>query len=116
MARLTSDFYVSSLMRLVAGEGGFASIIKKGAAEAGAVYIAVRDRFGGIQFYGPAPQQAYGQDRPIDRYFLKHEIVTNDEKVNEFLQAEARFDSDFWLIELEIDSSRSDLPFEIMTL
>lgn len=116
MARLTSDFFVSSLIRRVASEGGFAAVTKRGAAEAGAVYIALRDRFGGIQLYGPAPQQAYGQDRPVDRYFLRNESITNDEDINKFVEAEARFDSDFWLIELEIDLSRSELPFEVMTL
>ncbi len=114
MARLTSDFYVAHLMRRVAGAGGFAAILKKGASEAGAVYIVVRERFGALRLYGPAPQQAYQQDRPSDRYFLKLDAVTNDEDINKFVDSEARFDPDFWLVELEMD--QADLPFEVTTL
>jgi hypothetical protein len=116
MARVTSDFFVSSLMRRVAGAGGFATIAKKGASEAGAVYIAVRERSGTIRFFGPAPQQAYQNDHPIDRYFLQVDAVKDDADLDKYVEKEARFDPDFWLVELELNTNRDELPFEITML
>ena len=116
MARLTSDFYVSQLIRRVAGEGGFAAIAKKGATEAGAIYIVVRDRSGALRLFAPAPQQSYKDQRPTDRLFLKIEHVASDEDINKFAETEKRFDPDFWLVELEIAAGQSQLPFETTTL
>jgi hypothetical protein len=116
MPRLTSDFFVAQLMRRVSSDGGFAAIIKKGASEAGAVYITVRERSGAVTLYGPAPQQAYQDDHPADRFFYLRDTVSSDADISQFVEAETRFDRDFWLVELDIDTDRKSLPFEIMTL
>ena len=42
--RLTTDFWVSALMRRVFAEGGFAAVAKRGASEAGAVFVVTRNR------------------------------------------------------------------------
>jgi hypothetical protein len=115
MARLTSDFFVSHLMRRVAGEGGFATIAKKGALEAGAIYIAVRQRTGKVQLFSPAAQQYYQDERPQDRLFSMVETVSSDEDINKFVDKETRFDPDFWLVELEIDTNGLPLPFDVTT-
>ena len=44
--RLTSDFWVSALMRRVFAEGGFAAVARRGASEAGAVFVVTRNRVG----------------------------------------------------------------------
>ena len=67
--RLTTDFWVSALMRRVFGEGGFAAVAKRGASEAGAVFVVTRNRMGLSSLFGPAPQSAYDSARPDDRQF-----------------------------------------------
>ncbi|MET0943059.1 MAG: DUF1491 family protein, partial [Mesorhizobium sp.] len=42
--RVTSELWVSALTRRVFSGGGFAAILKRGAAEAGAVFILSRNR------------------------------------------------------------------------
>jgi hypothetical protein len=116
MARLTSDFFVSQLMRKVAGDGGFAAVAKKGASEAGAIYIAIRERAGTVHLYGPAPQQSYNDDRPTERYFINIEAVSTDQDISNFVDAETRFDPDFWLVELELNRELSELPFTVTML
>ncbi|MEP2580565.1 MAG: DUF1491 family protein, partial [Roseibium sp.] len=37
--RVTSEFFVSALVRRVFGEGGFAAVSRRGAPEAGAVFV-----------------------------------------------------------------------------
>lgn len=114
MARLTSGFYVSHLLRLVSSRGGFAAIVRKGAEEAGAVHLIVRQRTGRIGFYRPAMQGDYDMARPQERLFELDPAVTSEEDLALFMAREARFDPDFWLVELE-PADADDLPFAVTT-
>lgn len=99
--RLTSDFWVSALMRRVFGDGGFAAVERRGAAEAGAIFVITRNRLGQSTLFGPAPQSAYDGARPDDRRFTV--VLTDAEPaaIEARLAREARFDSDIWVVELE---------------
>ncbi len=112
MSRLTSDFFISALLRTVSGRGDYATIVKKGASQAGAIFIVIRGRAGQISLYGPAPQQAYSEDKA--RLFLKNETVSDDIMLDALMAKEGRFDPDYWLVELELSSGDAELPFEIM--
>lgn len=99
--RLTSDFWVSALIRKVQGEGGFAYLARRGSKEAGAIFIKISSRFGTSDLYSPAPQTSYEENSDGERMFLRilHEV--DDLKVSERMERETRFDPDLWLIELE---------------
>lgn len=112
MSRLTSDFFISALLRQVSGRGDYATVVKRGASQAGAIFIVIRGREGQISLYGPAPQQAYSQDKA--RLFLKNETVSDDIALDALMVKEGRFDPDYWLVELELLTKEADLPFEIM--
>lgn len=100
-------------MRRVTNAGGFAAIARKGAEEAGAVFIVKRERSGAIRLYAPAPQIGYQLDRPQERQFQLIEQVVDDAALSSFALAESKFDPDFWLVELEPGFEMPDL-FEIM--
>lgn len=103
--RVTTDFWVSALMRRVFSSGGFAAVARKGAPEAGAVFILVRSRFGAVTLFGPAPQANYDETRPSDRIFTAF-LQTDDQAVADArIEREARFDSDLWLVEIEADDA-----------
>jgi hypothetical protein len=114
VARLTSDFFVSHLIRRINNAGGFAAVARRGAAEAGAIYIVMRNRLGEISLYGPASQQSYDATHS-DRLFQRLETVVDDESLDKFTIKEARFDPDFWMIDLEPAKENDMLPFEITT-
>ncbi|MBR0556503.1 DUF1491 family protein [Ciceribacter sp. L1K23] len=102
--RLKTDIYVSALVRRVFGMGGFAAVERKGAEEAGAVFIRQRFRDGTETLYGPAPQ-AYAMDDEADagRHFevrIKHAEAA---EVDAVIERERKWDSDLWVLELEID-------------
>ncbi len=99
--RVTTDFWVSALVRRIFADGGFAAIIKRGATEAGAVFIVSRNRLGEISLFGPAPQTAYESGRPDDRRFSELMATTDPAAVDERLEKEKRFDPDIWVVELE---------------
>ncbi|WP_343313890.1 DUF1491 family protein [Brucella sp. BE17] len=99
--RLTSDFWVSALIRKVQGEGGFAYLSRRGAMEAGAIFIKVSSRLGGSDLYGPAPQTSYDDDHGGERMFTRMMGDADDVATDERMQRETRFDPDLWLVELE---------------
>lgn len=99
--RLTTDFWVSALMRNVFRQGGFAAIVRRGATEAGAVFVTVRNRLGQTTLYGPAPQASYDSARPEDRLFSVLMRDEEGEAVEQRLAREGRFDPDIWVVELE---------------
>jgi hypothetical protein len=99
--RLTSDFWVSALMRRVFAEGGFAAVAKRGASEAGAVFVVTRNRVGQSSLFGPAPQSAYDSARPDDRQFSSLIVDAEADAIEAKLAKEQRFDADIWVVELE---------------
>jgi hypothetical protein len=101
MMRLRSDIFVSAYIRLRNGENAFAVVRRKGAAEAGAIFICVDRLDGTADLYGPAPQAMVGEGTP-GRLFQK---ISKDGAspldVAERLNRELRFDSDIWIIDVE---------------
>ena len=66
--RVTTDLWVSALVRRVFSGGGFAAIAKRGSTEAGAVFVIVRDRFGGASLFGDCWQFTRSAYLPYPRF------------------------------------------------
>jgi hypothetical protein len=99
--RLTTDFWVSSLIRRVFGSGGFAAVLKHGSAEAGAVFLLFRGRAGEVTLFGPAPQTSYASAKPDERVFSKLGEGLDAGAIEKRLATEQRFDPDIWVVEIE---------------
>ena len=95
--RLTSETWVSALVRRIHGEGGFAAILRRGNDQAGAVFITIRERDGSVRLLLPAPQSLMETD---ERRFVERNVADEDE-VGRILASEQRFDSDLWVVEVE---------------
>ena len=101
--RVASEFFVTALIRRVFASGGFAAVERKGAPEAGAIFIRQRFRDGLETLYAPAPQSVFGEERPDDRRFEIRKERGEAEELRDILDREARFDPDLWVVELEVD-------------
>jgi hypothetical protein len=99
--RVTTDIWVSALVRRVFADGGFAAVAKRGATEAGAVFLITRSRFGEVSLFGPAMQTVYETARPDERRFMELLSTTDPAAVDARLEKERRFDPDIWIVELE---------------
>jgi len=99
--RLTTDMWVSALLRRVFAAGGFAAIVKRGATEAGAVFVLARERLGHVELYAPAPQTSYDTRRPDERHFTSIHAGEDAEALDARLEKEKRFDPDIWVVEIE---------------
>ena len=99
--RVTTDLWVSALLRRVFSAGGFAAVVKRGATEAGAVFVLARGRLGEITLFGPAPQTSYDAGKPDDRFFSL--LGTGDDAAlfDARLEREKKFDPDIWVVEIE---------------
>lgn len=107
-ARVTSAFFVAAYVRRAFHEGAFAAIVRRGAEEAGAIFIVVDRLDGTADLYGPAPQTAF-DERPSDRLFIRMESAAERPVVTARIESEKRFDPDLWVVEIEDREGRSFL-------
>jgi hypothetical protein len=103
--RVTTEFWVSSVLRRAFSAGGFGAVERRGAAEAGAVLILRRDRMGATALYAPAPQASYDEARPQERLFTQVLNGADEEAAAGRIARETRFDPDLWIVELEVDDA-----------
>ena len=85
-------------MRRCQTEGVFGAVRRRGAEEAGAVFVKVATLDGNAMLYVPAPQAVYDGSRPIERFFMpmsKERLP--EQSVEERLAKEIRFDPDAWV-------------------
>ncbi|RWD66216.1 MAG: DUF1491 family protein [Mesorhizobium sp.] len=99
--RVTTDLWVSALVRRVFGAGGFAAVVKRGATEAGAVFVLSRGRMGEVVLYGPAPQTSYDSAKPDERFFIQVDTSEDGSAFDARLEREKKFDPDIWVVEIE---------------
>ena len=62
--------------------------------------------------YGPAPQAVFDDARPAERVFsivVGREVPAPDNKIEERLVRETRFDPDLWVVEVEDRGGRNFL-------
>jgi len=104
MARIKSSILVAAITRLASQQNGAAYISRRGSEEAGAIFIALYDRVArSVSLYEPAPQ-SLASDENIDRDSRAFTLLgegLDDLALSERFESEARFDPDFWVIELE---------------
>jgi hypothetical protein len=98
MARLRSDFWVSAYLRQRSLHNVPAVLRRRGAEQAGAIFIKVDRLDGGARLYGPAPP-SLDDDAGSRRFALILEADTAT--IEERIAREQRFDSDLWLIEVD---------------
>ena len=100
--RLKSSIWVAAYLRRCQTAGIFGAVRRRGAEEAGAVFVKVALLDGNAMLYIPAPQTVYDDSRPIERFFMpisKEPIP--EASVEERLVKEIRFDRDAWIVEIE---------------
>ena len=104
--RLTSEIVVAARVRRVFADGGFAAIERRGSDAAGAIFVVARGRSGALQLFGPAPQTLAGEGG--ERRFLR-EAASDEDALRQRLEREARFDPDFWVVEIETETPEAYL-------
>ena len=106
--RLKSGIWVAAYIRRCGVEGVFAAVRRRGAEEAGAIYVVVNRLDGTADLYGPAPQTAFADAMPMDRAFTPAlaALPAPESAIEAYIARESRFDPDIWVIEIEERSGR----------
>ena len=105
--RLKSAIWVAAYLRRCQGEGIFGAVRRRGAEEAGAVFVKIALLDGNAMLYAPAPQTAYDESRPSERVFAPtSKEPVPEPSVEERLTKEIRFDPDVWIVETEDRAGR----------
>jgi hypothetical protein len=115
--RLKSGIWVSAYLRRCNIEGAFAAVRRRGAEEAGAVFIKINRLDGTGILYGPAAQSTFDEARPADRMFtamLRGDKPVPEADIEARLTREIRFDSDIWIVEVEDRAARNFLDGNVV--
>jgi hypothetical protein len=106
--RLKSALWVGAYIRRLYVEGVFAVLRRRGAEEAGAIFVKINRLDGTADLYSPAPQTAFDEARPSDRAFAPGFPAqpVADGEVEAYLTRELKFDPDIWIVEVEDRSGR----------
>jgi hypothetical protein len=109
--RLKSALWVAAYLRRCQVEGAFAVVRRRGAEEAGAVFVRISRLDGTSDLFGPAPQSTFDTVRAADRSFSPSfaKQPAPDAAVDAYLAREVKFDSDVWIVEVEESTGRNFL-------
>lgn len=106
--RLKSAIWVAAYVRRCHLEGAFAVVRRRGAEEAGAIFVKISKLDGTAALYAPAPQSDFEEARPGDRRFVAvlPGIFAPESDIEARLAREMKFDPDVWIVEVEDRAGR----------
>ena len=106
--RLKTGIWVAAYLRRCQVEGLAAVLRRRGADEAGAIFIKVSRLDGTADLYGPAPQSAFDEARPSERAFslAMKTAPAPEADIESYLARQLRFDPDLWIVEVEDRAGR----------
>lgn len=100
--RLRSDIFAAALIRRAEAQGAVAMLRRRGAAEAGALFIKLDRLDGRTAVFGPAPQSEKLPEG-VDRLFARAHAGDwlDPAEAEARLRREIMFDPDLWIVEIE---------------
>lgn len=105
---LKTGIWVQAFLRRCNGEGLYGTVVKKGAEEAGALFVIIDRRDGTYHLFGPAPGPAY--DGQGERRFIEElPYPAALDQIQDVLARRRKFDTDLWIIEVEDKSGTAGL-------
>lgn len=100
-ARLTSSMWVAAFLRTEQVHGAYVTIMQKGSADAGAIFIIQNHLNGEFSLFSPAPQALFDADEHGERKFEQLIKLTTEQEISDYLDRQKKFDSDIWIVEVE---------------
>lgn len=99
--RIASSLLVGALSRMAEAEGGFAAVLAKGDAEAGALLLVLTQRGERVAVM----ERILRADGRYGWESVGKMGAANAEEAEKFLSRRRNFDPDLWILELDIPSA-----------
>lgn len=110
--RLASHIWVSAFIRSERASGAYATVLRKGAPEAGAIFVAHNHLDMTFSVYAPAPQSEFAAGEASERRFERVVETADEDEMRRYLDKQVSFDPDCWIVETE----RRDAPSMLVTV
>jgi hypothetical protein len=98
--RLKSSIWVSAFLRSAMVNGLFGAVVRKGAEEAGAVYVIVSHMDGTCHLFGPSPGASH-DEQGERRWITEIAPPAAMQDAMAILERRIRSDPDIWIVEVE---------------
>jgi hypothetical protein len=98
--RLKSEIWVSAFLRRCETQGIYGAVVRKGAPEAGAVYVIVDHRDATLHLFGPAPGPSHDEEGER-RWIEEIAFPAAPEAISKLLARRVAADPDIWIVEVE---------------
>lgn len=104
--RVKAELWVQGYIRRCQLEGAAAMLLRRGDADAGAIYIKVRNADGTALLFGPAPAglDEMREDRRWQACLPDPEVSEAD--ADAYIARQISFDPDIWIVEVENSGGR----------
>ncbi len=99
--RLQSGVLVKALQRRAESEGGFAALLARGDSMSGAILVILTEKGRNARVV----ERVLNPDGRYAWHPIWQQAAENDEELQKFLARRRKFDSDLWLIELNVASA-----------
>jgi hypothetical protein len=109
--RLKTALWVAAYLRRCQVEGLAAVVRRRGAEEAGAVFVRISRLDGTSDLFGPAPQSVWETVPDAARAFTPSLATQSapDAEVEAYLARQLKYDPDAWIVEIEDRAGRNFL-------
>ena len=97
--RIKSEIWIKALLRRAAVACSPGVVVRRGDADAGAIFVVITRLDGTADLYGPAPSHLSPEDG--DRLLQCLKPRASEADVAAAIEREKRIDSDLWVIEIE---------------
>lgn len=103
--RLKSEIWIQAYLRRCRANDVPAFVVRRGQSDGGAIFIKVSTLDGRVDLYGPAPA---GLDSGGGRFWSACSVegAMSEQYADAYLQRQAGFDPDIWIVELEDRAGR----------
>lgn len=98
---IKSAIWVAAHLRLARNQGYMAVLVKRGAEEAGAIFVRAIMPGGMARLFGPVPGSNYKQTGEKNWALPLGHAPVPEALTDEYLARQKKFDPDIWIIDVE---------------
>jgi hypothetical protein len=106
--RLKSQIWVQAFLRTNQSAGRFGAVVRRGAEEAGAIYVIINHLDGTVHLFGPAPGASIDEEGER-RWQIELSPPAAEPDAAALLKRRTDFDPDVWIVEVEDRSGTAGL-------